>query len=103
VTHYYFDDCAYWVPMHSDTGMGQVQYKRPHNILTGERVHSTYLGQRIITVDEGSLSQPVPESEFDAASYLRLNADVAADIGDDAERAYRHYLEYGFYENRAWK
>lgn len=103
VTHYYFEDCSYWVPLGSNSGMGHMQYKRPFNILTGERVENTYLGQRVISTKNRPSNQPVKEADFDAAGYLQRNPDVAAEQGADPQRAYLHYLEHGFYENRHWK
>ena len=48
LTRYYFDDCAYWAPLASNTGMGHTQYRRPVNILTGKPVQNTYLGKPIL-------------------------------------------------------
>jgi hypothetical protein len=47
VTHYLFDDCAYYTPMTSDIPNGKVEYRRVPNICTGEMVDSAYLGQKV--------------------------------------------------------
>lgn len=47
LTRYFFNDCAYWNPLHSDTGRGQFDYFEPVNIATGEKVVSTYLGKAL--------------------------------------------------------
>ena len=46
--------------------------------------------------------QPVPREQFDVDAYLAANPDVAAAIraGQFGRDPYRHYLEYGFRENR---
>ena len=39
---------------------------------------------------------------FDPASYMRLNADVAAAYGGDPLSATLHYITTGFHEGRIW-
>jgi hypothetical protein len=31
-THYFFDDCLYWTPLHSDPMRGQITFRQPSNI-----------------------------------------------------------------------
>ena len=47
VTHYYFEDCAYYTPMHSDPAYGRVAFREINDIATGQRVPNRYLGQEI--------------------------------------------------------
>ncbi len=46
-TQYYFEDCVYWNPEASDVGMGQLEYRRPRNIISGERVNGTYMSRQV--------------------------------------------------------
>lgn len=89
VTHYYFDDCLYYTPMLSDPGRGQIQYREPMNIVTGERLLSP---DRLVANPVDRLT----ENQFDAAAYLIANPDVQA----AGVNAYSHYLEYGRQEGR---
>jgi len=36
VTHYFFDDCAYYAPMMSNPFHGRIAFRRLINIVTGE-------------------------------------------------------------------
>lgn len=45
VTHYYFEDCAYYTPMHSDLAYGQIAFRRIEDIATGKPVPNRYLGR----------------------------------------------------------
>jgi hypothetical protein len=47
VTHYYFEDCAYYTPMHSDPIFGQIAFRQIDNIATGEPVPNRYLGTEL--------------------------------------------------------
>ena len=47
VTHYYFEDCAYYTPMHSDPFAGKIAFRRIRNAATDERVPNRYVGQDI--------------------------------------------------------
>ena len=102
VTHYYFEDCAYTVPLASNTGMGHTQYKEPFNITTGRRQPNQFLGQPVIDplapADKRG-NQPLTEDAFDAEAYLAANPDVA----ESKHSPYQHYLEDGFFEIRSWK
>lgn len=108
VTHYYFEGCSYYTPMHSDVFLGKTWFRRPSNLLTGQEVPNTYNGhvvsRRYIDVAmEGMTAVPklpmaLPE-DFDAARYLALNPDVAQASVDPK----RHYLAHGRAEGRAYK
>ncbi|HEX2493217.1 MAG TPA: phytanoyl-CoA dioxygenase family protein [Steroidobacter sp.] len=56
VTHYYFDDCAYYTPMHSDPFRGLVAFRRMTDLTTMKPVVSSFS------------NKPVPDAFLDAAS-----------------------------------
>jgi hypothetical protein len=45
VTHYYFEDCLYYTPMHSDPLIGKIHHREPIDIATGLPVQNRYCGQ----------------------------------------------------------
>jgi hypothetical protein len=47
VTHYYFKNCLYYTPMHSDPLLKKILYRNPWNIITGGYVQSRYFGQAV--------------------------------------------------------
>lgn len=47
VTHYYFEDCAYWTPVESDVFYGRIAFREPMNVLSGEPVRNRYLGREV--------------------------------------------------------
>lgn len=47
VTHYLFDDCAYYTPMHSDLVYGNICFRQPLDISTGKAVPNMYAGHPI--------------------------------------------------------
>jgi hypothetical protein len=56
VTHYFFDHCLYYTPLHSDPFIGKVHLRHIRDIRTGENVPNIYGGRVIRSVPE-----PVPE------------------------------------------
>lgn len=48
VTHYYFDGCIYYTPMHSDPISGEYFVRTPIDITTGETKASTWNGLPIV-------------------------------------------------------
>jgi hypothetical protein len=50
VTHYYFDGCLYYTPMHSDPITGEYQLCEPIDVRTGEKRWSTWNGLPISVV-----------------------------------------------------
>ena len=50
VTHYYFDGCIYYTPMHSDPISGEYLVRAPVDITTGEPRQSTWNGLQVVTV-----------------------------------------------------
>ena len=45
VTHYYFSDCMYYVPLLSDMSIERTYFKYITNVVTGEKVKGKYLGE----------------------------------------------------------
>ena len=45
VTHYYFSDCMYYVPLLSDMSIERTYFKYITNVATGEKVKGKYLGE----------------------------------------------------------
>lgn len=121
VTHYYFEDCVYYTPAHSDEMLGDFALRSIVNVATGEPEPNLYLGQPFKTRTpseeppavarrwpwSGRAPAPVraaieevdlPDG-FDPALYLQLNPDVAAAGIDPAS----HYRRYGHREGRAYR
>jgi hypothetical protein len=112
VTHYYFDDCAYYTPSFSDEALGQLDLRSIVDVGTGEPKPNLYLGKPLETAAE-----PVPTAsflkrlqkrlqgraglpdDFDPETYYRLNPDVAVAKFDAAT----HYLSHGKVEGRRYK
>lgn len=46
VTHYYFEDCAYLTPLHSNYLTGEIFHRDVRDVRTGKRVPQTYNGRR---------------------------------------------------------
>ena len=97
VTHYFFDNCAYYTPMYSDPVMGSMLLRDLVDIGTGERVKNRYGGYE---VPDRVIEATRPERNllpgFDPAAYLAANPDVAAAQADPVT----HYLDFGRYEGR---
>ena len=87
VTHYYFDDCAYYTPMLSDPIVNAIFFRQPFNIQTGEPVRN----KRGLPTLVQSLFPG-----FDPAAYLAANGDIAAAGADP----FQHYMEHGWKEGR---
>jgi hypothetical protein len=68
VTHYYFDDCIYYTPMHSDPLYGSVAYRRLMDISTGLDVPNQCAGHR------------VPDAFIDQVQY-KMKADDTMTAG----------------------
>jgi hypothetical protein len=47
VTHYYFDGCCYYTPLHSNPFYGAIQFRDIVNIETNKRVPNTLGGRRV--------------------------------------------------------
>lgn len=123
VTHYYFKDCIYYTPAHSDEVLGHLDVRTITNIATGQPEPNMYLGRPFAPQreDGGETAEPrlrwpwsrqrprqrtpvtaLPAelpTDFDAVLYLQLNPDVAAAGQDPAE----HYRRHGHREGRAYR
>ena len=98
VTHYFFDDCAYYTPMTSDPFYGHIDFRDLTNIVTGESMPHKYAG---FPVPESftsllSTSHGLLKHGFNPELYLQANPDVALGGSNPAE----HYLRYGMREKR---
>lgn len=95
VTHYYFEDCAYYTPMMSDPFYGSIDFRKLTNIATGQEMPQSYAGHAI---SQGFVDACIGRNwgEFDPALYLAANPDVAAAGVNPAE----HYLAHGMKERR---
>jgi Phytanoyl-CoA dioxygenase (PhyH) len=113
VTHYYFEDCAYYTPLSSLESVGLVYHRDITDIQTGKKVTSNINGIRLddeyvnfvsLHSKRGKklLNPLVPDSipkDFNDQRYLKLHPDVAkAGMG-----AKQHYLLYGIKEGRKYK
>jgi ectoine hydroxylase-related dioxygenase (phytanoyl-CoA dioxygenase family) len=87
VTHYFFDDCAWYSPIFSDPTYGQTYFRRLTNIQTGQPMQPRYAGWPISEehVNRSRGVQPDGPFNFDAQAYLAANPDVAQ-AGVDAAR-----------------
>ena len=65
VTHYYFEDCLYYTPMHSDPLIGKIYHREPINIATGLAVQNRYCGQ--------PFALPQPSRSWLTRAKSRLN------------------------------
>jgi hypothetical protein len=98
VTHYFFEDCAYYTPMMSDVFYGRIDFRKLRNVVTGEVVPHQYAGRALAPafVAATRSGSELWKYAFDAALYLEANPDVKAAGVNAAE----HYLMHGFYEGR---
>lgn len=100
VTHYFFDDCAYYTPMMSDPFYGSVAFRTLTNIVTGEpvpnRVNGHEVPVRFIEATTPGQTKWREDEAFDPQLYLLANPDVAAAGVDPTQ----HYLQHGIREKR---
>jgi len=101
VTHYFFENCAYYTPMNSDVPGGLIDFRTPYNIIEGEQSDNFSLGRQLRSEFIEATSAPryfadLPEEAFDSAAYLLANPDVAA-AGEDA---HAHWIKHGRMEGR---
>ena len=99
VTHYYFEDCAYYTPMQSDPAYGRIAFRELTDIATGKQVPNKYAG-RTISREFIDATRPRPVTlpdGFDDKLYYAANPDV--ERGGMSARD--HWLNYGRHEGRA--
>ncbi len=92
VTHYYFDDCAYYTPLLSNQLTGKYNWRKIYDLITKEYKPNIVNGHEMVTKD----SIFDDNFSFDPDTYLELNPDVK-ESGDDP---YKHFLEFGVHEGR---
>lgn len=103
VTHYYFENCAYYTPSRCVPFLGAIDFREIVDISTGKRVPNMLNG---VEVPKKQIEYALPHKHqvrptktppgFDGAAYLRANPDVARANGDPA----KHWLEFGYREGR---
>ncbi|MCY4386899.1 MAG: phytanoyl-CoA dioxygenase family protein [Desulfurellaceae bacterium] len=110
VSHYFFENCAYYTPMASHVIAGKIALYDPVNVCTRQSVSSSYAGrplpseyvaqcqQRMLLAPDEIPAYRLP-GDFDGARYLTLHPDVA-EAGVDP--AY-HYMTHGRFEGREYK
>lgn len=98
VTHYFFEDCAYYTPMMSDTFYGNIAFRKPVNVTTGKEIPQIYAGQAIpaTVLNRPLVKDEQSVEEWDGNLYLAANPDVKAAGWNPAE----HYLKHGQRERR---
>lgn len=98
VTHYFFDNCAYYTPMTSDPAFGRVEFRTIRNIVNGEKMVHRYAGYEVPQsfIDNVRPLDTYLPANFDARLYLTANPDVAA----SGMAAADHFLQYGKNEGR---
>ncbi len=101
VTHYFFENCSYYTPLHSVPFLGPIYYRDIVDISNSQKMPNTISGQR---VSQGQLdhakkmlnSQPQLPKDFDVKAYLKANPDVKLAKVDPIQ----HWLTYGYKEGR---
>jgi hypothetical protein len=101
VTHYFFDNCSYYTPLHSVPFLGPIYYRDIVDISSGQKMPNTISGQLVpqTQLDHARKmlnAEPQLPKDFDAKAYLRANPDVKAAKADPAQ----HWLTYGYKEGR---
>lgn len=107
VTHYFFEGCCYYTPLGSVPFLGPIQFRDITDISTGKIVPNALNGvpvsrsQMEHTNPKAAVEVPRPTElppGFDKKGYLKANPDVAKAKIDPA----KHWLEFGYRENRRW-
>ena len=103
VTHYYFDDCAYYTPLLSDPFCGSISFRTGiTDISTGRPVLNRYVNRDVprefinAVLEKRSFPTIKLPSDFSPELYLAANPDVKAAGAD----AISHYLAFGAREGR---
>ncbi|WP_027813657.1 phytanoyl-CoA dioxygenase family protein [Burkholderia cenocepacia] len=100
VTHYYFENCAYYSPLRSDPFYGSIDFKNVTDMVTRKKVANQYLGKQIpqefVKLTDPKLKRSAIPGEFDPVLYLLHNPDVQAAGLDPLE----HYQRHGWREGR---
>jgi hypothetical protein len=110
VTHYYFENCAYYTPAFSDPLVGNLDLRDITDITTGEPMPNLYVDRPIDQVPRRGASGRLPmmggrmgptelPDDFDPVGYLAINQDVSLAGVDPG----LHYLEHGWAEKRRYR
>ena len=109
VTHYYFENCAYYTPAFSDEALGELDLRSIVDIRTDEVRPNLFLGQpfQYSRRARPSLTERLKmkikragvPADFDAETYYLLNPDVAAANVDAVD----HYTRHGRSEGRRYR
>jgi hypothetical protein len=73
VTHYYFEDCLYYTPMHSNWVTGDVYLRKIVDLGTGKPVPNVYRGVEIDGVDEAGTFKLLLDRQGDRETVRALN------------------------------
>lgn len=73
VTHYFFENCLYYTPMHSDPYLGKVAIRQMTNIIDGKPVPNVYAGEALCpeTIDRLRSSTSNPSTGATARGILK--------------------------------
>lgn len=112
VSHYYFENCCYYMPHSSDPMRGVVKYKDVVNIATGKHEPNRFV---LNDLDRKYIEQTAPKAgdlerlrnspdfttpvDFDGDLYLEMYPDVAATGMDPIY----HFRRFGRWEGRPIK
>jgi hypothetical protein len=101
VTHYFFEGCAYYTPLHSVPLLGPIYYRDIIDISTGQKKPNIISGQKIEArqrthAEAMMLPEAVLPADFDPIAYLKANPDVKKAKADPVQ----HWLKYGYKEGR---
>ena len=95
VTHYYFDNCAYYTPVLSNPLTGNYHWRTICNLVTKEHKPNIVNGYEV----EGKDASLNIDPQFNPDLYLKINPDVL----EAKMNPYEHYLRYGLIEGRKIK
>jgi len=101
VTHYFFDNCCYYTPLHTVPYLGPIYYREIVDISTGQKMANSISGQAVpksqLEHAAAMLSaEPQLPKNFNPKAYLKANPDVKKANVDPVQ----HWLTYGYKEGR---
>jgi hypothetical protein len=65
VTHYFFENCCYITPMHSDVPVGKLKVRDLTDVVTGEKVPNIYIDTKLSELDGRVYAPPRPSSRLE--------------------------------------
>jgi Phytanoyl-CoA dioxygenase (PhyH) len=65
VTHYFFENCCYITPMHSDVLIGKLEVRDLTDIVTGDKVPNIYIDTKLSDLDGRDHRRPPPSSRLE--------------------------------------